>query len=60
MIISTILMIIFRIIFSYILAVKFNMGMLGTWYAMFIDWIVKAIIYELRYKIGIWKNYRVV
>ena len=45
MIVSIISMVICRILFSYILAVIFNMGMMGTWYAMFLDWIVKAIIY---------------
>lgn len=59
-IISIISMVICRILFSYILAVIFNMGMMGTWYAMFLDWIVKAIIYTYHYIKGKWMNYQVV
>ena len=60
MIVSIISMVICRILFSYILAVIFNMGMMGTWYAMFLDWIVKAIIYTYHYIKGKWMNYQVV
>ena len=60
MIVSIISMVICRIVFSYILAVIFNMGMMGTWYAMFLDWIVKAIIYTYHYIKGKWMNYQVV
>ena len=60
MIVSIISMVICRILFSYILAVIFNMGMMGTWYAMFLDWILKAIIYTYHYIKGKWMNYQVV
>lgn len=60
MIVSIISMVICRILFSYILAVIFNTGMMGTWYAMFLDWIVKAIIYTYHYIKGKWMNYQVV
>lgn len=60
MIVSIISMVICRILFSYILAVIFNMGMMGTWYAMFLDWIVKVIIYTYHYIKGKWMNYQVV
>lgn len=60
MIVSIISMVICRILFSYILAVIFNMGMMGTWYAMSLDWIVKAIIYTYHYIKGKWMNYQVV
>lgn len=60
MIVSIISMVICRILFSYILAVIFNRGMMGTWYAMFLDWIVKAIIYTYHYIKGKWMNYQVV
>lgn len=60
MIVSIISMVICRILFSYILAVIFNMGMMGTWYAMFLEWIVKAIIYTYHYIKGKWMNYQVV
>lgn len=34
------------------------MEMLGTWAAMFVDWIVKAIIYEWHYKKDNGQNFK--
>ena len=42
-----------------LLSVNFGMGMLGTWVAMFLDWIVKGIIYEIRYRKGTWKKLQI-
>ncbi|EKQ58103.1 MAG: hypothetical protein A370_00293 [Clostridium sp. Maddingley MBC34-26] len=36
------------------------MGMFGTWAAMFIDWIVKAIIFVYRYLCGRWTQFKAV
>ena len=60
MVASVISMWIFRIGFSYILAQGFNMGLQGVWYAMYIDWAVRAIIFWIRYKSGRWKTKRVI
>lgn len=54
------IMFIFRIGFSYLLAFTFNMGVLGTWFAMFIDWLARAIVYIYRYFSGKWMNYRAI
>jgi Na+-driven multidrug efflux pump len=43
-----------RIALAYLLNIYFNMGMFGTWVAMFIDCIVKAIIFVYRYINGKW------
>jgi putative MATE family efflux protein len=50
MIISILSMIFCRIALSYVFAIGLNMGMLGTWAAMFVDWIVKTVVYEIHYK----------
>ena len=42
MIVSLLSMWIFRIGFSYVLAIYFNMGILGTWIAMCIDWFCRG------------------
>jgi len=49
-----------RIALAYLLGVYFNMGMFGTWVAMFIDWIVKAIIFVWRYISGKWTKFQTI
>jgi len=49
-----------RIALAYILGIYFNMGMFGTWVAMFIDWIVKASIYTYRYISGRWTKFHAI
>ncbi len=56
MITSMLSMLIFRIALSYIFAVHLNMGMIGTWIAMFVDWTVKALLYEWYDRTGRWTN----
>lgn len=46
---------IFRIGFSYILAKYAGMGVLGIWVAMTIDWLVRAILFTLRYRGRKWE-----
>lgn len=49
-----------RIVLAYVLGIYFNMGMFGTWVAMFIDWIVKAVIFIQRYISGKWMKYKAI
>lgn len=49
-----------RIALAYLLGIYFNMGMFGTWVAMFIDWIVKAIIFVRRYISGKWTKFHAI
>lgn len=60
MMIGTLSMIFCRIALSYLFSIYFNMGMFGTWVAMFIDWIVKAIIFVRRYISGRWTEFRAI
>jgi putative efflux protein, MATE family len=48
-----------RIGLAYIFA-YLGFGMLGTWFAMFVDWIIKAIVFSVRYKKGLWKKYSII
>lgn len=41
---------IFRIGFAYLFVVVWNMGVLGIWYGMFIDWAFRALAFALRFK----------
>lgn len=60
MIISISSMFILRISFGYILGIVFNMGVIGIWIAMGGDWLLRSIIYIIRFKVGKWKNFRVI
>ena len=54
MIIAVVSMWIFRVFLSYVFALYMNMGIMGVWYAMFCDWIFRAIIFGIRYLRGTW------
>nr|WP_320024283.1 MATE family efflux transporter [uncultured Acetobacterium sp.] len=60
MIISILSMVFCRIFLAYVFSIYFNLGMIGTWAAMFVDWIVKAIIFVWRYFTGKWTEYRAI
>lgn len=60
MIVGTLTMIFCRIALAYLFSIYFDMGMLGTWVAMFIDWIVKSIIFVYRYISGSWMEFRAI
>jgi len=60
MVIASLSMLLCRIALAYLLSIYFNMGMFGTWVAMFIDWIVKAAIFVYRYLSGRWTRFNAI
>ncbi|ADG70451.1 MATE efflux family protein [Brachyspira murdochii DSM 12563] len=60
MAVASISMIVCRIVLAYVFALYFHMGMIGTWIAMFADWIVKALIFTYRYFSGKWIKFKYV
>lgn len=56
MLVSLFSMWVFRIAFSYILAVYFDMGVIGIWVAMCIDWLCRAVFFVVRFARGKWKS----
>lgn len=54
MLLSILSMWIFRIGFSYILALYFNIGILGVWIAISIDWLCRSICFSNRFFNGKW------
>ncbi|WP_020005830.1 MATE family efflux transporter [Brachyspira innocens] len=58
MAVASISMIVCRIVLAYVFALYFHMGMIGTWIAMFADWIVKALIFTYRYLSGKWIKFK--
>ena len=56
MILSTASMWIVRFGLSYLLVMRFHLGVAGVWYGMTADWFVRAIFFLLRYRSGKWKT----
>ena len=56
MVVSIFSMCAFRIGFSYILGVNMEMGVLGVWFAMVLDWIFRILCFVGRYLRGSWKK----
>ena len=48
-----------RIGFSYFSVYVLNMGLLGIWVAMYMDWVVRAVFFLLRYRSGKWLEQKV-
>lgn len=46
-----------RIVLAYILSLNFGLGLMGIWYAMTIDWVVRAIFFTTRLLSGKWLKY---
>ena len=47
---------IFRIFLGYLFAKYMGLGVIGTWLAMFADWVFRAGLYIWRWKSGRWEN----
>ena len=60
MILSIVSMWVFRIGFSYILGVRMGLGVFGVWIAMTIDWLVRAVLFIVRYKGTKWHKEAIV
>jgi len=60
MLVSVLSMWIFRIGFSFLLGAYMGLGLLGVWYAMFIDWAVRSICFVVRFRHGRWKQKKVI
>ncbi len=60
MVVSMLSMWTFRIGCSYLFCMVFDLGLLGVWFAMFIDWIVRSIIFIVRFHRGHWKSIRLI
>ena len=56
MVISVCSMLVFRVAFSVIFGIYFDMGAIGVWIAMIFDWIFRLLMFILRYKRGRWRE----
>ena len=49
-----------RLVFFILFAIVLHMGVVGIACAMCLDWVVRGVIFWLRFRQGKWKNYRVI
>jgi Na+-driven multidrug efflux pump len=45
---------VFRVGFSYVFALGFDLGVLGVWLAMFSDWIFRGTLFMIHFLRGKW------
>ena len=57
MIVSISSMICFRLLFSYIIGVRFGLGIIGVWIAMVLDWIFRGSMFAWRVHSGKWLSH---
>ena len=55
MITSSLSMWIFRVGAGVVMARMWGFGVLGIWYAMFIDWAVRAVAFVIRFRSHRWE-----
>ncbi len=48
------------LLFAVFFGIYLHLGVKGIAYAMCLDWTVRGIIFWLRFKSGIWKNFKVI
>ena len=60
MIVSVGSMFIFRIGAAYFFVKILNMGIMGTWVAMVSDWVIRSLIFHIRFKRGKWQKNKVI
>lgn len=60
MVVASASMFLFRIGAAYIFVHAFNLGIIGTWFAMVSDWVIRSIIFIVRYKKGKWQKHKVI
>ena len=60
MTVSIISMWLFRVMLSYYFVLQMDMGLLGVWLGMFIDWIFRGILFVVRFVRGRWMNHKVI
>jgi Na+-driven multidrug efflux pump len=60
MVFAILSMFLFRIGAAYIFVHVFNMGVIGTWVAMVSDWVLRTIIFLIRFLSGKWQKNKVI
>ena len=56
MLVSSLSMMLCRVLLGYVFAVYFGLGMIGTWLAMQVDWVIRIICFLIRFHSGAWEK----
>ena len=51
---SLITMWVIRVILGYVFSISMGLGIEGVWYSMVLEWIVRSIVFWIRYRSGVW------
>ena len=60
MVVSASSMFVFRVGLAYLLVHVFDIGVIAIWIVMVSDWVVRSIIFELRFRHGKWRRKKVI
>lgn len=59
MIVAILSMWLFRVFIARVLGIYMGFGIVGVMWGMYIDWVVRAIAFLIRYKSGVWTEKRI-
>lgn len=60
MVVSTISIWVCRVGLTTVLCRFMDVGLIGIWIGFFVDWVVRSIVFSLRYISGTWTKHRVI
>ena len=60
MVVSMVFVFVFRVGFSWLLAIAFNWGVVAIWIAMAIDWVARGLFFTVRFLHGKWQKINVI
>lgn len=59
MIVAILSMWLFRVFLARVLGIYLGFGIVGVMWGMYVDWVVRAIAFTIRYKSGVWTEKRI-
>lgn len=59
MIVAILSMWLFRVFLARVLGIYLGFGIVGVMWGMYVDWVVRAIAFAIRYKSGVWTEKRI-
>ena len=57
---TLVIMWVFRVFGGYVLGIWCHMGIMGIWIAMLLDWVVRIVVFLIRFKGNRWLDHKVI
>lgn len=54
---SLVTMWIVRVALGYVFAITFHMGLMGVWVSMIVEWVVRSLVFWVRFRSGVWLKF---